>query len=195
LAGRFHDPLVGRDLLAGAAVGTCLRVLECVTVLVVERVGAPERFSDNVGLITLQGGRYLLGCFLGTQHLSVLWAMGLPLFLVLLSYLFHNKWLGGAFFVLFWSTTIGLLTGSYVLALLASLNTAAAIIVLIRYGLLASVATMFCLFWLRFAPLTSDISSWYFGSSFFSLAGVAAIGLYGFHASVGLPTWSNRSSS
>lgn len=54
-----------------------------------------------------------------------------------------------------------------------------------RLGLLAAIACLFASYMLTSFPITADWDAWYWGSSLYALAVVAALGVYGFYTSVG----------
>lgn len=57
------------------------------------------------------------------------------------------------------------------------------IFVLMRYGLLAGVASQFFI-WLWNYPLTFDFSAWYAGSGIFAIVIGAGLAFYGFYTSI-----------
>jgi serine/threonine-protein kinase len=194
LAGRFHDPLVGRDLLIGAAVGACLPVLSFLVYVVAEWLGAPQELNPEVHLYALLGGRHLAYGFLSTLGGVVINGLFLLLFLVLMRFLLRNQWLAGAVAVLLFTALVVGGSGSYVFAIQVAVNMAVMVFVLIRYGLLTMVATFFSFALLHKLPIPSDIGAWYWQSSLFCLAIVAAVGAYGFYTSLGGRTSPSRSS-
>jgi hypothetical protein len=56
---------------------------------------------------------------------------------------------------------------------------------LFRFGILALATTAFPVLMLIQMPLTSDPSSWYFGSSMLVAGSIAALALFGFRISLG----------
>jgi serine/threonine-protein kinase len=197
LAGRFHDPLVGRDLLIGAAVGACLPSLGSLVYCAAESLGGPRELSSEMELYTLLGARHLAATFLSMQYAAVFAGLFWLLALVLMRFLLRNQWLAGAVLVLLWTAFVawglGFGSGSYVFSLQVVVNTLVFVFVLLRYGLLAEVAAVFSFFMLHLLPITSDFGAWYGESSLFCLAVVAAVGVYGFHASLGSAISRSRS--
>src|SRR5205823_2059809 len=63
------------------------------------------------------------------------------------------------------------------------------LILLFRFGLLATGAAFYAYLFLRRVPITLDPSAWYFGRSTFALALLIAIALYGFFISLGGKRW------
>ncbi len=192
LAGRFHDPAVGRDLLIGAAFGACLPVLSALVYVVTEWLGAPKQLHPQVWLDSLLGGRHLAAVFFQVHWMAVFIGLFTLLILLLLRFLLRNQWLAGALLVLLWTTIIAMPSGSYVVAIQVAFNQAVIVFVLIRFGLLAEVAAVFSFCLLYFLPITSDFGAWYWQNSLFCLAVVAAVGAYGFYTSLGGRTSPSR---
>jgi hypothetical protein len=185
LGGRFRDPLVGRDLLAGLLAGAA--------------VVAISHFVDalpawvNVSALTpvfpdtprLRGIAPLFGQILGSTiggiegafiHLFVLFAV----FVVV-----RRRWLaiavGGVVLVL-----ARLPLENYAIELPATaLIVTILLFVLFRFGILSLVAVLFTVQALLFNPFTLDPSLWYFGLGMFSVAVVLGLAIYGFSTSLG----------
>ncbi len=181
--GRFRDPSVGRDLLVGAAVGVwCWPVLEYLTVLAPGWFGPVQPFWRTLPA-TLVGGRHMLAV-----SLFCLSAVGVSLVylltLVLLRILLKKWWLwapifiiqGALFFIVSDFTSIARWFGAVAMNI-------ALLLLITRLGLLAAIAFFYASYLLHDFPLTANPNSWYWGSSLFALAIVAAIGAYGFYLS------------
>lgn len=177
--------MVGRDLLIGATVGACLHVLGFLAYLVAEWLGAPVDPDSEVWLYTLLGGRHLAAGFVDAQGFAVLLGLFWFLVLVLLRFLLRSQWLAATVIVFLWTAIVALGSGSCVFAIQMAIALATIVFVLIRHGLLAMAATLFSFFMLRFFPITSDLNAYYWQSSLFCLAIVAAIGVYGFYTCLG----------
>jgi predicted Ser/Thr protein kinase len=181
--GRMRDPSVGRDLLIGAAVGVwCWPVLEYLTVLAPDWLGPVQPFWRTLPA-TLVGGRHMLAV-----SVFCLSAVGVSLvyllYLVLMRILFKKWWLwapvfiiqGAFFFIVPDFASIARWFG--VVAMMLAL-----LLLITRLGLLAAIAFFYASYVLHDFPLTADPESWYWGSSLFALAIVAAIGAYGYYLS------------
>jgi serine/threonine-protein kinase len=68
LAGRIRDPLIGRDLLIGAAVGAGLVVLNIVSTSLPQRFGLPEPIPRLPDPNLLLGGREFVSVILGALN-------------------------------------------------------------------------------------------------------------------------------
>ena len=183
LAGRWRDPLVGRDLLIGCVAGVVpLTVIGALLVLFRAILGLQTPFFP-VPPGSLES--YLGACLAGGELCNALVAginMGmlfviLPLLLwvclrrqqwanvatlVIWAGFFHLCWDGGA---------------NWSFLAYATLLTAVMLWVTIRFGLLASTGMFFCIILLMDLPSTADWSAWYAGTAFFGnlLIGVLAL--------------------
>ena len=63
--------------------------------------------------------------------------------------------------------------------------TAALLVVLMRFGLLAVMAATFCMLLLSAFPVTSNLGAWYVEASYFALAIAAGMAIFGFITSLG----------
>ncbi|MBN2246466.1 MAG: protein kinase [Candidatus Aminicenantes bacterium] len=191
--GRFRDPSVGRDLLVGAAVGVWFwPVLEFLTVLAPDWLGPVPPFWRTIPG-TLLGGRHMLAV-----SVFCLTALGVSLVyllsLVLLRILLKKWWLwsfvfifmGALFFIV--SDFASIARWLSAAALMISL-----LVIITRLGLLAAFAFFYAAYILSDFPLTSDPSSWYWGSTLFALGIITAIGIYGFYTSTSKRSLSKNS--
>jgi hypothetical protein len=186
LSGKIWDPLVGRDALAGALLGTVAAlsgyVLDAlpywfnvpgITPIpsVPYSLGGPNRFLA-VGLGLLLGGvfftlvtlflLFLARVFLRKQWLAV-GLTGLILTIINLGNTGENFWVALPFTIL-------------VVAL--------SLIVLIRFGLLALFVFYVYISLLSLLPVTLDFSRWYIGRSLFLLLLLIGLTVYGFRAAL-----------
>jgi serine/threonine-protein kinase len=203
LAGKWMDPLVGRDVLAGAAVGLMTTLLSVIEYQVPQWVGesvmpvplpsilsaslmlnSTQNYSGifNSAIFALYYGLILLLCLvllrIATRRLTFTWIAAVVLFAVATAhYRVDRPWILGAenVFSLFIQTLLAL-------TLLLLLN---------RHGL---VAIIFCLLVRAFLmdfPVTWDFSAWYKGAA---LAGIVptvlilAISYYGSRGTSAAPS-------
>jgi hypothetical protein len=69
-------------------------------------------------------------------------------------------------------------------ALFGVVETALLVFVMLRFGLVALIASSFVYELLLLFPITADFSVWYAGTSLFALLSVAAIAAFAFHSSL-----------
>ena len=182
LSGRFNDPIVGRDVLFGAAMGV---------VWTSDR--APLGCSGHLHQVPptwtspdlLLGVRNMLGAWLSRGPHAVRDALLFFFVLFLLRVLLRNQWFAAAVFTLVFAavSSIGssdwLQEGMWNLLIYASLA-----LVVLRFGLLALAAGVMTAGFLG-APPSLQASAWYFGNlAFLTLSAVALI-VWAFYTSMG----------
>jgi serine/threonine-protein kinase len=183
LAGDFRDPLVGRDILIGSMFGVAIQVVIYLAYLAPGGWGISP--TGDPTLSTLLGLRESVGWFFdpGTIFLGLSY-----LFLLLLLYLLcrRKEWLSSLAAWLLPTVVFGLGARNHVIgALVAGLIFAMTLVVTMRFGLLALVASLFFSFLFNFYPMTTDFSVWYAGSTIFGLCAGLAVVVYSFYISLG----------
>jgi hypothetical protein len=182
LGGRPNDPLVGRDVLIGCAVGSALSLAPLVVTL-----WRPDPRPITMTM-RLQGeARGLFSALLvaGPWSLSVTFAMLFALLLVTrLLRLPGLAFVPAIGFQAFYFAQDG--AGPFVIA--GAVQAAFFLLVLRRIGVVAAAATHGAWLLLTMAPLTLDTSAWYAGRSFAVLGAIALIASWGFRrAAAGRP--------
>jgi eukaryotic-like serine/threonine-protein kinase len=184
LAGGFRDPLVGRDVLAG-----------CLLAPFTTALGRLEWFiSSWLGYPPLQPGSGPQWLFLGARAIVAQQALTLmvaPIFwiallfvLFLLRVLLRKEWAAAAAWALLFAFLAPL--GDTPVAVAGALIfSSLAVLVMIRFGLLALVTNFVVFSILQRFPLTTQGSVWYAGISMFGILLMAAITLYSFYTSLG----------
>lgn len=195
LAGRARDPVVGTSILAGIILGTYSAVAVMADHLLAEvRLGGALPFSPNrIGIDPLLGTRVSVGSLADVMAWTLSFSMGVLLSLVLLRLLLRRPVAAAAVWcavqAVIWAFIVGADT-PLTWALYVSI-TAAIAFVLIRYGLLAMIASGFSFYLLSGFPLTTDRWTWYADAGWFALTIIvgltayalfAATSQYNFHA-------------
>jgi serine/threonine-protein kinase len=182
---RFNDPLVGRDLLFGVlfGMGYCLLIAAYEAWGI--RLGDPP--ADDFSLSNLLGGRWVAWKILAV--LLSAFTSGPAFFFVifLLRALLRKLWLAAPAFVLLYSATkvIGSGGNIFVNAAFWILIFSLVVVILIRFGLFATVVTLFVIDTLIQTLHTTDFTAWYGTSSLALLLLVGGMALYGFKLSLG----------
>jgi hypothetical protein len=136
-------------------------------------------------LSTLLGLRESVGWFFDLGAIFV----GLSyLFLLLLLYLLFRRkeWLSSLAAWLLPTVVFGLGARDHMIGTLeAGLIFALTLVVTMRFGLLAMIASVFFIFLFNFCPMTTDFSVWYAGSTIFGLCAILAVVVYSFYVSLG----------
>lgn len=195
LAGRWRDPLVGRDLLIGGLFGMAIILINYGSFMVSKWTSAAPLVPRTINLDTLLGGRRLFGLLCHMQVESLVTGLG-TMMLVLLFYLgVRREWLAvaGVWLLLAFVRILGEDATSLGQSLSIALQAVLYMIVLMRYGLLALIAAQFFTWYWNY-PLTADVSTWYAGSGQFAMAIAAGLAIYGFYTCLARQPRLSRSS-
>jgi serine/threonine-protein kinase len=185
LAGRFRDPLVGRDALAGILGGTA-------SVLVLFMSNSLANWIDLKGMTPVPPlPEYLLGLPATLGEFVVTFKDGVGLGLVIMTVLIlavillRRRWLAAVFATLL-LMALALSGENYGVELPAGLLIAAiTITVAARFGILALCFSFFANQVLTEAPLTLDFSRWHAGRGLFLAGVVVALAVWAFRISLG----------
>jgi serine/threonine-protein kinase len=186
LGGQVTDPLVGRDVLAGMLCAVAVMVPFTVLTLVGQHYGFtfPRGLLDkpmaNVSL------RETLGILLWYPFGDSIFTSLLDLFVLVAALgITRNRRLALPIFaILEFLLTFGLsATGSSLTAgaIVAAILSAGLVFTLVRFGVLAMMAAIFCGYVLLIFPLTFDLSVWYAPNAWLATAVVVGIAIYAFH--------------
>jgi serine/threonine-protein kinase len=185
LAGRFRDPLVGRDILIGAAAGVFTQNLWGVHRLLLEFLERPAERPSAASLISLSGTPEAIGSVFQLVAFTLYMPVGWLFMLLLLRVLLRRQWLAVIVVMLF---SVGLAlpgtTNPLLFGLFLSVAFGTFILVLIRFGLLTPVFWGIYMWLASSVVLTLDSSAWYAGRSWFTLSLFAALAGYGFWISL-----------
>ncbi len=165
LGGRWRDPLVGRDVLVGAAAGVAWALLSRLADLAPGWLGYGGRVAVRPEAMYLSalGVRPALAVVLDGLRWAVYWGLLGLLLIVLLRWCLRRAWLAGAVAALLLAPlgVVGRPQPLAALVLVGLVMIPSMIAVLIRYGLLAGVTGMFVGVVLARLPLTLELSRWY----------------------------------
>ena len=182
LSGRLRDPVVGRDVLFGVALGIVLPLIDHVGDIVIPGgQGAPDICPTDL-LLGVRGiMAHLLWAVPGAVRTTLMFFFLLFLFRVML----RNRWLAGAAFVLLFTTLQYFSQGAHMNdGVEALLGYAVLAIAASRLGLLALGTGIFVSAAVNDVPATPHASAWYFASAMFPLAIAAALAVWGFQTSI-----------
>jgi len=190
LAGRWRDPMVGRDVLLGGLAEIALGLLVVLVVFSIPSwLGLPAARPRAQVLTPLISVRHMLFFVASSVPISIMQAMSVPGILLILRIVFRSDWaaMGGlyvfvcAYTFIQFSRFTGVAVGLAVSAVLAGL-----VIPLVkRSTLLALVAFAYFGRILETAPLTLDLNAWYVDRSLLALGLLAGIAAWSFHVSLG----------
>ncbi len=187
LAGDFRDPLVGRDVLIGCLLQTLAVVVARAGGLTAQWLGhlpvQPYRGPEREFL----GARAIISALSHSMIDAILLGLTTLFFLFVLRVLLRKGWIAAAVFVLVLSVFEALApTGApVVFAIRGLIIFSLTVFLLVRFGVLALIASeLFGLFLGNF-PLTTDASAWYAGIGFAGILLMAAMAFYAFYTSLG----------
>ncbi len=182
LSGQWRDPIVGRDILVGLAVGIGMPVVaETVDALALGSNLSPHLGSTAV----LLGLRSTLTVCLRSLPHGIRDTLVSFLLLFLLRILLRNQWLtGAAFAVLF--TVPGVLGSShpFIDGLESLFAYSLVALIALRFGLLALGIYLFSNNLVDGMQTTLHSSAWYFGNDLFLLAFVLALAAWACYTSM-----------
>ncbi len=182
LAGGINDPLVGRDVLIGVALGVTWGVVTAVSHYTSLSAGPP---SAAVLLQPLMGFRFALASILGVGPGSLIQLFVSFLLLFFLRMVLRKEWLAA---VVFLAAFTGLqLVGTQSIVTDGALSFAVALTIyaaMTLFGFVTFVVAVYVNTVLVVLPLTLDFSVWYAGVALAPLVMVLAIGAYGMHAAL-----------
>ncbi len=193
LTGRFRDPLVGRDVLAGGALFLAYTLVQKVGHVIGQQMGFPLAKLDVPDVQALLGANVAIAVAMSVFMTSVLNAMFFLLLLVFLRQLARREWLAIVLFVgVFMLVGAALGSGSATSRALSMLTVALIgglwVFTMVRFGLVAFFVMFFADLMVAGFPMTFDSDAWYGGTSAFGMGIILAVAAYGLWASA--PGWS-----
>lgn len=189
LAGRWRDPLVGRDLMFGVLFGIVYLLFLALFSFAAMRSGSPSFVEFNLG--QLHGLRAFSSSTADNLSGVVSGSLVFFLTLFLLRALLRKQWLAAILWVVGWAT-VQMFRGSPVpfpenlyLAALYALIYSLLVFILLRLGFFALVVSTFVLDSMSRSFFTTDFSAWYGESSLAVVLLISALALWGFRLSLG----------
>jgi hypothetical protein len=184
LAGNWRDPVVGRDILIGVALGVVwILVFQLRYIPIMHMGGAPGSGSTDI----LVGGRTALGTWLRQWPQSIQTTLVFFLLLLGLRALLRNLWIAAILFVAIFVVVDGGITSTYWQVELPSLALvySIAVLIVIRFGLVPLAIAVSTINLMANVPFSADLSTWYMPTSIAALLSVVAIAGWGFYHSLG----------
>jgi predicted Ser/Thr protein kinase len=182
LTGRWQDPIVGRDVLAGAVLALGVKIILQVVSLSFPGTDPPSTGQTDV----LLGIRSTMAVGFKSIPQGIRDTLMFFFLIFLLRVLVRNQWLASAGFALMFAALnyfsgsthpwINGLAGFVVFGLIA--------FVVLRFGLLALAMYIFVDGLLGKVLPTMEPAAWYFGNNLFLLACVLALAAWGFRTSI-----------
>jgi serine/threonine-protein kinase len=189
LVGRWRDPLVGRDLIAGVVCGTVWTACAMLTNQLPAWAGetAPMPWWDwwvpNTQVPGLWTGNFLINVGYNFRF-GFFYCL---LLLLLLRVVFRRPWLAGVAFILATSTSVAYDYGFHSPSLgwpLILFGQVLMLFALVRFGVLSMIAAHFAMNVLWF-PMTTDPARDYFANGLLALGSLLALAVFGCHTATG----------
>ena len=188
LAGQGRDPLVGRDILFGVALGIVWVLVFQIHAIPEMHMGAAPFLSSTEALM---GGREALGAWLRQWPQSIQTTLVFFFVLFGLKVVLRKEWIAAIVFIAIFALP-RVLTGAYVAVELPTqiLVYGIAVLILLRFGFVSLACAIFTVNLMDNVPFSADFSTWYMTTSILALLSVAALAGWGFYHSLGgEPLW------
>ena len=183
VTGKWQDPVVGRDVLAGIILGLGYALILIAALAIAQYRG----FSpDDLNPATLLGFRFALDRVLSQITDSVTTALVLFFLLFVFRLVLRKEWLAAMVLtVAFAGIEGGTSDYASIMVPAMALIFAAVFTVLLRFGLVSMLVAIFTVNLLMSSGFTLDFSAWYGTGSLIVTGVIAALALYAFRKSLG----------
>jgi serine/threonine protein kinase len=188
LSGQGRDPLVGRDILFGVALGVVWILIFQIRYIPMMRMGAaPATFSTDA----LMGGRAALGAWLHQWPQSIQTTLVFFFLLFGLKILLRKEWIAAIVLVAIFALPRGLSSTYMAVEIPAQILVyAIAVLIVLRFGFVPLACALFTINLMANVPFSTDFSAWYMTTSILALLSVVALAGWGFYHSLGgEPIW------
>jgi serine/threonine-protein kinase len=190
LGGAVRDPLVGRDILAGAVWGAALALLFSVSALLPQWLGQGTAAPAINYMDALLGPSRVLALLAVFPFYGIRLAVGALLILLLLKRLLRSERLAAWALGILLTTVQALESGRGTMPLWLSIALAVVImssftVLLLRFGLLSAAVGVTFVNGLLAMPLTTDLRSWSSGPTVLVLIAAGLLVGFAFRASKG----------
>src|SRR4030095_2213329 len=188
LTGRLRDPVVGRDVLFGVALGVAWAIM----IRGLDLASGGQSLGDFPGALEpLSGLRSTLGVALQQAPYAIRNVLLYFFLLFVLRVLLRNQWAAALAFVGMFSVlgALGNENRPWMDAILSFLYFGTGAVVVLRWGLLSYAVAHFVSSILMNIPATLDTSAWYFGNMLLLVGLVVGLTMWGFYTSLGGRLW------
>jgi serine/threonine-protein kinase len=188
MARQWRDPLVGRDILFGTALGVLIPVIDVGAGLLAQKLGHPAA-PPTPSLDDLLGTRFVLAQVGNQVFNALLNALFVVFGMVLLKIVVRREWAAVTVAIALFSFTSarGLqVDAAWAINLVGIILVIAIIVLTVKnLGLLATVVLFLASAIIADAAFTLDTSKWFFADSLLILLIPMTMAAYGFYASRG----------
>ena len=180
LGGRVRDPIVGRDVLVGTALGVLIALLLIATEVA---RGSPNFSAPEL----LMGTRTVAAMLIKTSLYALRTTLLFFFLLFVLRMLLRNQWAAGVAFVLLFVVLGALETdqGPVLEAVRTAVYTSLFVYGVLRWGLTALFMSLLTANLLLNSVATTALSAWFIGATVFMVAVPIALAIWGFVTSIG----------
>jgi serine/threonine protein kinase len=188
IAGHGRDPLVGRDILFGVALGVIWVLIFQIRYIPMMHMGA----APGIGSIdALMGGRTALGAWLYQWPQAIQTTLVFFFLLFGLKILLRKEWIAAIVLVAVFAIPRGLSSTYMAVEIPAQILVyAIAVVIVLRFGFVPLVCAIFTINLMANVPFSADLSAWYMPTSILALLSVVALAGWGFYHSLGgEPIW------
>ncbi len=188
LAGQVRDPVVGRDILFGVALGVVWILVFQIRYIPMMRMGAAPGLGSTDALL---GGRTALGAWLYQWPQSITTTLAFFFILFGLKVLLRKEWIAGIALVAIFALPRGLSSTYMAVEIPAQILVyAIAVVIVLRFGFVPLACAVFTINLMVNVPFSADLSAWYMPTSIAALLSVVALAGWGFYNSLGgEPIW------
>jgi len=189
LAGKWRDPLVGRDVLVGVAAGTVGALLIVSRQLIPHLLGLRPLAPEVEGDMLLMGARHVIAIALQTVRRSMGDSFEIVGVVVFLKILVRRPWvvlvLSSIVLVPIAASGTAMTQEPVVELTIAALGIVLILSVLLGFGVLSLIVTFYTLLLMESFPPTLEVARPYFGMIAVLLGSIGALSIFGFLASRG----------
>jgi serine/threonine-protein kinase len=185
LIGRFRDPLIGRDILAGVTAFWVCSIVAMLAQIAPRWLEYPPDTPEWASSMqTLLGGRYVAGIMMGRISFAIALTIGVLFLLLFLRVILRKQWLAFGVFLLIVAGLVAVETSPpalYVVWLVFMVYWAAIFFLLNRFGLLSVMAFFVPSLLVDCAHFSPD---WYRMTAGLFISVILALAAYAFYISL-----------
>ncbi|MGH9683524.1 MAG: serine/threonine-protein kinase [Candidatus Acidiferrales bacterium] len=184
LSGQMKDPVVGRDLLVGTLTGTVWVIVIGALRSAAEWMGkTPLTPASSLDLVEFNGLRITVGDILLNVMLFIFASLAFFFIFFLLRLLLRKEWLAAVALVTLMTLPVLFAENPVSNAIASILIFGLALLILIRFGLLALVMALVLNNVLLAYPITGHLSAWYAEPTILVFVLIFALALFSFYTS------------
>lgn len=184
LSGEFLDPVVGRDVLLGVLAAVGWAILAMGVNLFPGWTGkTPSAPINRLDFVILAGIHYTLGDILLNVSLHLFGSLVIFFIFFLVKLVLRNQWLAVAATVVLFSFPAAFVENPVLHVVAEALVFGTALLILVRFGLLALLVGLTLNNVLEAYPLTGHFSEWYAQPTIVVFTMIVALAVFGFYTS------------